>query len=225
MSILSPRDAESLLASGLLSSPDMDGNRRIHIRRLNRSSDEEYSDVPLDPISTTTSTMFRTIPENLISLATLRYLGFNEETATYIWHRWTNWPPGPIVRETDDDRGADFVMTFIDFATDHVTAKRELDAFEDRNLDWFNFMDECGICPELVNHIMDPVFKDIRLTQSCLFWVKDTMELRYRGLQEVQKASHERAMSLGQETSRSDELGSREGATSSRGGFGSARAT
>lgn len=51
-SILTPDDAVNLQASGLASPPLYDGTRRIHKRRLNRSSDEEEQHLPLTPTST-----------------------------------------------------------------------------------------------------------------------------------------------------------------------------
>lgn len=30
--------------------------------------------------------------------------------------------------------------------------------------------------------VMDPAFKDLRLTESCLYWVKDTIEMRYASI-------------------------------------------
>ncbi|KAI0882819.1 uncharacterized protein GGS22DRAFT_195545 [Annulohypoxylon maeteangense] len=188
MSILTRKDAEYLIASGLLSPTSNDDTQMIHKRRLNRWSDEEYSDLPLDAFSSaTSSTQFYNIPKDLISLATLRHLGFNNETAAYIWGQW------------EKKRGT---ITLIDFATNHVKNKRVKDAFEDRDQDWHDFMNDCGISVEVQKHIMDPVFQDIRMSESCLFWVTDTMELRYRGLEEVKKTSYWRAATLAAQRSR-----------------------
>jgi hypothetical protein len=35
--------------------------------------------------------------------------------------------------------------------------------------------------------IMDEAYTSIRLTESVLYWVKDTMELRYLGLERLQR--------------------------------------
>lgn len=43
---------------------------------------------------------------------------------------------------------------------------------------------------------MDPMFRDIRLDKSCLFWAEDTVAMSYAALIEVQRASFERAMAI-----------------------------
>ncbi|KAL7793060.1 hypothetical protein V8C37DRAFT_379158 [Trichoderma ceciliae] len=67
-------------------------------------------------------------------------------------------------------------------------------------------MNLCGINQETQTAIMDPTFKSIRLTQSCLFWIRDTIEMRYRGLLEIEKASLEREMAIKRAASRPGEL-------------------
>ncbi|KAJ5699594.1 hypothetical protein N7536_002607 [Penicillium majusculum] len=89
--ILVPDDAATLKNSGLVSSPLSDGTRRIHKRRLNRSSDEEEHHLPLTPVSISSSS------------GSFEY--------------WTNWPPGEPKRETDDtDNG----VLFIDVVEGHL---------------------------------------------------------------------------------------------------------
>ncbi|KAH0491139.1 hypothetical protein TgHK011_002581 [Trichoderma gracile] len=47
-------------------------------------SHPEYADLPLSPPSVAPEA-YSTIPETLVSLATLEYLGFNTEVARLIW--------------------------------------------------------------------------------------------------------------------------------------------
>lgn len=56
-----------------------------------------------------------------------------------------------------------------------------------------------GMAAEFQEAIMDPEFKDLRLTCSCAFWAKDTVEMRYAGLKEEKRASHQREGDLGDE--------------------------
>ncbi|KAN0073471.1 hypothetical protein V8E54_008691 [Elaphomyces granulatus] len=203
MSVLAPDDAEDLVAIGLASPASSNGTRRVHKRRLNRSSDEENSHLPLTPISPGPSTpdpeKYATIPDTLVSLATLKYLGYTDTTANEIWTRWTNWPSGQPGRFEVDLDGE---ILFIDVATSYLTRGREHDTWDDNDQPWYNCMSLCGIRPEVQVSIMDPVFKRIRLTESCYFWMKDTIELRYRGLEAAQRASRERAMFLQRAASR-----------------------
>jgi hypothetical protein len=209
MSVLAPADAEDLVATGLASPASSNGTRRVHKRRLNRSSDEENSHLPLTPVSSLSSTpdfeTYVTIPETLVSLATLKYLGYTDATANQIWARWTNWPPGPPGRFEVDSDGE---ILFIEVATGYLTLGREHDTWSDDDQPWYDCMSVCGIRPEVQVSIMDPVYKKIRLTESCCFWMKDTIELRYRSLEAVQRASRERAMALQRAASRPGRSGS-----------------
>jgi hypothetical protein len=70
-------------------------------------------------------------------------------------------------------------------------------------------MNLCGIKHETQASIMDPIYKRIRQTESCFFWMKDTIERRYRSLEAVQTASRERAMALQRAASRAGRSDSR----------------
>jgi hypothetical protein len=195
LSILAPSDAQDLEAAGLAGPISPAGTRSIHKRRLNRWSDEEYSHLPLNSISvstTSTTGSFITIPAIIVSLATLEYLGFNNAVANNIWAYWTNWPGTPGRYEVDPDGE----IRFIEVAVAHLYPGVEHDTWDDDDQSWHDCMDICGIKPELQASIMNPIYKRIRLTESCYFWMKDTMKLRYRGLEAIQKASGERAKAL-----------------------------
>ncbi|KAI6779876.1 uncharacterized protein J7T54_001964 [Emericellopsis cladophorae] len=193
MTVFAPLDLNALAAAGLVGPVDANGTRRVHKRRLNRSSDEENADVPLVPISSPEAgKAFVDIPNDLISLATLRYIGCDDDFATQLWEEWTSWPPDDILRETDDIiRG----MPFIDFVSGHIEG-RHIDAVDEDDQEWRRCMDACGVAKEFQDAIMDPVFKPIRGTESCVFWIVETMRMRYRGLEEIQTASREREMAL-----------------------------
>lgn len=197
--IIAPLDYDSLTRLGLISPASSNGICRIHRRRLNRSSDEEYSHLPLTPISSPDLALpdpFVSIPDILISEATIRYLGYEEQVAKHLWDRWTNWPAGSPVRETDDD-GEGMYMPFIEFITGYAEGRGiGIDTAEDDDVAWRSCLAACGVRADIQDAIMDPVFKHIRLTESCVFWIRDTLEMRYRGLQEIQKTSLERETAI-----------------------------
>ncbi|KXG50745.1 uncharacterized protein PGRI_045120 [Penicillium griseofulvum] len=206
--ILAPDDAVILQESGLISPLLPDGTRRIHKRRLNRSSDEEEEHLSLSPFSlssvsqspvwsTSSSESFVSIPEHLISLVTLEHLGYNSQTATRIWDHWTSWPPGEPKRESDDIYHG---VPFIDVAEGYI--RNFSDTCEDNDATWFHCMNQYGINTELQQAIMDPKFRHIRLIGTCKFWVRDTLKLRYRGLQAIQQTSRERDMASRREAPR-----------------------
>ncbi|KAL7807273.1 hypothetical protein V8C26DRAFT_423902 [Trichoderma gracile] len=181
--ILSPRDREALVNQGLLS-PSPEGTIKLHKRRLNRFSDEDNGHLPLpsSPASTTTS-------KELVSLETVKYLGYDDEAAADIWRRWAVlFPQGQPVSELEPVLGKPFTDLIIGFSY----GRRELDTDDDDDGKWFECMDQCGINSITQTALMDPAYRQIRLTRSCLYWIRDTIELRYRALKEVQEASRER---------------------------------
>ncbi|CAG7940323.1 unnamed protein product [Penicillium salamii] len=186
--VLAPGDAATLQDSGLASPPYSDGTRRIHKRRLNRSSDEDDGHLPLTPISMDSgSDCFVSIPEDLTSLATLEYIGYNRQTAVSIWQRWNNWPAGIIKRQCDDFENG---IPFIEIAEAYL--ETQPDTCDENDSAWLECLDRYGMSNEFTSAIMDTKFRHIRLTETCQFWAIDTLKLRYRALEEVQEASRQR---------------------------------
>ncbi|GAO14397.1 hypothetical protein UVI_02055210 [Ustilaginoidea virens] len=183
MATLASRDHQDLINNGLATPAAPDGTVRIHKRRLHQWADAEYAHLPLSPTPPESSEdHFTTIPAARISLATLKYLGFNSERADEIWTRWQNWPLNPIV--------------FLQFVMDHLEDYVWQDVYDEDDDEWFRYMDLCGINEELQKAIMDPEFKSMRLMETCLYWLKDTMELRYMGLERIEATSREREQAL-----------------------------
>ncbi|PNY23805.1 Uncharacterized protein TCAP_06253 [Tolypocladium capitatum] len=172
---------------------------RAYLRRLNRSSDEEYRYIPLTPESPTARDAFVTIPTVRISSETLIYVGLSEARAAELWSRWTNWPDSGPSRETDaDDEGLQ--VEFIDFITG--TLSNRVNTAEDDDNQWRACLNAYGIAVDVQDAILDPHFKYLRLSESCLFWAKDTIEMRYAGLEDIQRASRKREMELYRAASR-----------------------
>lgn len=191
-SIFDPDDEAALVAQGLLT-PASGGRRRVHKRRLESSSDESNADLPLTPISWSSDSdpnLFEVVPNILNSRETLIYLGFDQETADRLWHRWTHW--------SEDDHGpradmeTDEGISFLDLAKDQIQY-RYIDAWTEDDQSWRDCMTTCGIGGQLQDDILDPFFKNIRMTESCVFWLIDTVEMRWRGLKEIQATSRDRA--------------------------------
>lgn len=199
--ILGELDAQNLQNLGLLDSSQKDGSKRIHRRRLNGSSENEYGDIPLhvDPNSSDGATAFATIPNTMISHETLSYVGLSAEKANEIWNKWINWPVTGPRREVDSDNGG-LHVTFFDFITARLDGYQ--DVYEDIDDEWYQCLDICGISRSVQSAIMDPAFKTIRLSNSCIFWVRDTIEMRYAGLEDIRRASQQREMELLSATSR-----------------------
>ncbi|KAG5923203.1 hypothetical protein E4U42_005019 [Claviceps africana] len=202
MSVFAPGDLQNLVQTGLASPPDSeDGTVRVHKRRLNRSSDSEESYIPLSPSSLSSGDSHADIPQVLDSFATIKYLGFTEEKASSLWSSWTRER-----QDYDRDLG---IIPFIELIIGHVEPNHEDDAWTDDDEEWYRFMASHGINQELQAAIMDPRFKEVRLRASCFYWIKDTLETRYLGLEDIQQASYERVRALQRHRQRPE--GSRSG--------------
>lgn len=209
--ILAPLDSAELINCGLLGPGRTTGSQRLHKRRLNRSSDEENHDISLNISlsSPAADGAFAMIPVALISYETLVYVGLSEAKATELWNQWTSWPAQGPLRETDPDDGG-WIVTFKDFIIGSF--ENRVDAVDDNDQEWRACLNRCGVAVDLQNAIMDPRFKYLRLSQSCLYWVNDTVNMRYAGLEDIQRSSHEREMQLRRIATRpGDKQGGRQG--------------
>lgn len=115
--VILPAEEGDLLRAGLITEKDPGGWRKVHCRLLADESDISHLWIPLMPISTlqaaSVGLYFKTIPAELVSAATIEYVGFNKTMARNIWLDWVcrpfdehEWQP------TDRLYGVEF-MTFI----------------------------------------------------------------------------------------------------------------
>ena len=70
-----------------------------------------------------------------------------------------------------------------------------IDALDDSN-DWRAVMNYYGIRREFQDTILDPRFRDIRLTETASYWAGNTVLLRYLTLKSISRKSSIRAMTL-----------------------------
>ncbi|KAJ4227186.1 hypothetical protein NW759_004555 [Fusarium solani] len=192
--ILAPLDTAHLMSQGLVGPVDASGMRKIHKRRLNRFGEQEYGHLPLDAtVSQAASDMFVSIPDQLISQATLEYAGFSKTKANEIWNSWNNWPSTGPRRETDpDDSGLQ--VTFLDFICGYISSS--LDTGSEDDDEWINCMNTYGLSMEFQDAILDPLFKYLRLSDSCAERAKDTIQIRYAGLKAIRQESSNREIAL-----------------------------
>jgi hypothetical protein len=111
---------------------------------------------------------FEDIPEIRESIATLRVVGFTEQAASAILHRW--W----FVSVTNPDRE----IKFFDCMTGHIHAYPD-DAWALRE-DWNGVLKGISIRKGTRERILDPEFTSIRLTNTAKGWAVDTIEIRWR---------------------------------------------
>lgn len=124
------------------------------------------------------------VPDVLISEETIHYLGYKEDVAARLWNHWAVWTPSHATRRICDDIPG---IPFIDFVTDYLCTGG-VDTGEEEDEEWYACFEACGIRAEIRDTIMNPVFRDIRLTETCVSWIKYTMEMRYYSLKRFLKA-------------------------------------
>lgn len=192
--VLTVVDAAALQDLDLLSPfSSTSGSVRIHKRRLNCSSDIEYSNLPLTIThdSPGAQDAFVTIPVNLTSRETLLYVGYSEERSWQLWEAWISLPTAGSDYTVDPDPDG-FYDTFLNFIVAHVNNFEHAHG-EDVEL-WRRAFDSYGLAQDLQDSILDPAFKEIRDTGGSRFWAVDTFEMRYAGLKKIQRTSRARSV-------------------------------
>lgn len=197
--LLDSDDAEFLTQEGTVILSQGSPTFRLHKRRLYRSSEEEYKELKILTPPSTASTIenFEELPDRLISRETLDYLGFNENAANVIWSRWSGWGPSPG-REVDGGP-----VTFESLLVTYVENTGK-DTVSDNDENWRQTMNAIGIKLSVQAAMMTPLCRDVRLTESCKFWLLDTICAKYSSLQDIQQFSRERAMAARQAQVRPD---------------------
>ena len=176
-----------LVREGTVIPGDKPGESRLHLRRLTCESDEEYSDIPLPSPGSTSSSVndFDTIPDYLISRQTLEYVGFNDDVATMLWERWNLIAP-------DHQKGSAGMMTFESIFRAHVYA-HIADIRLEEDAAWYAMLEGAGMNKSFQEMIMTPSCKEVRLSESCQFWVLDTTRAKFSTLKSIQATSYKRA--------------------------------
>lgn len=71
-------------------------------------------------------------------------------------------------------------MPFIEFVIGHtIVTGLGRDASGDEDAEWKDCMDACGISVETQDVIMDPHFAYLRRSNSCVYWARETINIRY----------------------------------------------
>lgn len=184
MSTISPNDLPVIAADtasffekeGLLT-PPQDNKRKLSTSALSSSSRPSSSKASASSAFTAASIHETAnevvIPETLESKETLAFIGFTEDMAAEIYHRY-------ITKPADQDEG------LIDFAVGHVELHPIDDAFT-KSDDWNGCLRALGINAQLSGAIMMPEYEDIRFTGFCKFWLLESINSSYYALAELDK--------------------------------------
>ena len=122
------------------------------------------------------------VPEFLESAETYHFVGLTEDVAMMTWLGYRGY-----MEEFPDEGPYDFM----DFALLHIEEADIEDAGGSED-DWEGCMRAMGVTPKLMAAIMMPEFNDIRLTKSAKWWVKDSMQIQFGALEDIQETSRTR---------------------------------
>ena len=173
--VLAPLDAAHLEALGS-ASPVYQGKRKVS------SSTWSSSTTTLTTVASLDSTLSIEIPEAMRSEESFVFLGCTKSLAKTLWQRWLAISP--------EDRGPDGPISFMSLA-ETVVARHEDDVWC-ANEDWIGMITSLGFATEVAEAICDPQYDAIRFTASAKFWLLDTIQLRWRSLEELQDISRSR---------------------------------
>ncbi|CAK7221008.1 hypothetical protein SEUCBS140593_004427 [Sporothrix eucalyptigena] len=190
-------DRQHLESHNLVRSSPRPGFIRVHKRRLRSLGDIEYALLPiLVPVLDDDANLDRalaTIPERLVSDATRLHVGFTETRADSLWHKWTSLQND----ENEDKDHAGRVRTFHNFVLSHILPDGVWDDdYRDNDDALWACLVACDIDKDLGEAIMEETFKRLREDDTCLGWIKDTVKMRYAGLEDIQRTSKRRAQML-----------------------------
>lgn len=128
------------------------------------SIQNEWIEVPRRAFSSSDDNEVITIPRELNSIATLRFLGLSKESANQTWSRYSTF-----LQTGDDDDILSFVLGTVEGGQDTGSID---------DYDWVVAMRTMGAGKVLRNRIMTPGFDFVRLTKSPKAWVLETIEER-----------------------------------------------
>lgn len=127
------------------------------------SIEEEWISVPRRAFSSSEDDEIITIPRELNSIATLRFLGLSKDSAHQTWNKYSRF------LEFGDDDVISFALGTVEGGQDTVSTDHD---------DWIVAMRTMGVRKVLRNRIMTSGFEFIRLTKTPKRWVLQTFKER-----------------------------------------------
>lgn len=184
-SVLTNEDARGLQEYGLL-----DLNYEIGYLELHKGCFLRHDDISdaLRESPPKPSDMLK-IPITLYSRKALIWLGFSDEMADQLWRQWLELYKPKHFRAASTFR--DTILTYFRLP-DVAGTSPTLDTFTDDDNEWRQVLHAHGLSQQFVDMIMDPRFRERRLTESCKYWIEDTLRQRWDLLIKVHKTSRKR---------------------------------
>ena len=213
--ILDPEDAEWLKNHGylgrILSDTRMVRRSVLYSQSLNGHFDSNR--VVVEP--------FVKIPVRLQSQETLEFMGFNQEHAEALWQMWNiRWEtpytlgiggiPEDTARElckTWVELGDTLKRDFLQFAC-HRIRTDDIDTDTANTEAWTLCLEDHNLSNSTVSSILDPAFRDVRLTKSAKYWALEFLQTNYRTLLHAKSISESRQRDIVLQDELSGKVGS-----------------
>jgi len=154
----------------------------IHFTRLTAtlSSDDEDN-------------VWCTLPISLHSRETYEYVGLNPTKSAMLWDSWNNLEPQFKPLDDCSDGGWVPERSILWYTMQHIHHRADKHDPATTLDDWHNTMRRWGVKEDLIERIMDPRFKQVRLTGTAGSHVLETMKDSYKLLQVVRMVSEQRS--------------------------------
>lgn len=196
--VLSGLDGDTLYSTGRMRESSEEGSLLIHLRCLNPASNKEHHDLQLpvasDRFGPWSPNNFTTIPVAFNSVETLLYLGMTRDRANLLW---TEWAFSSLYESTEEGMQRPRhtpLPSLVEYAKSNLVGK-PCDDVDSRHDDeeWVECLHNSYIGQDLIDAIMHPSHRGMRLTNSCYHWIRDTVDMRCRALEEIHRTSKLRA--------------------------------
>lgn len=174
-------EIEQLLQQRVFLTPAIDGKRRVSAAAF---APPQVTGVSSSSSSSSSSTAsfavrgFAPVPQGATvnfpcaadSPAGLEFIGFTSQAAEEIFTRWSARP--------DPDINPDQLL---DYAFSYVRSKDPSEASPGRET-----MTRMGISNKMQDALTDPAFADVAATETQQFWIRDTLQVNYASLHNLQ---------------------------------------
>jgi len=149
----------------------------------NASVTISFSNYPSTPSNRT-----MTLPIAAESAATLEFIGFVPSTAQRIFEDWAKRP--------DPENCPDDLLAY---AIADVRGMNRHNELADNPKDTMQAM---GLDKEFSDTLLDPEHEDVRGTGSMMYWIRDTLEIRYKTIRMLQRRLKRRVEMIGEQRER-----------------------
>lgn len=190
--VLTDEDAHGLQQYGVLDLTYESGYQELH-----RDCFFRHDDISNALRGNPKPTDMLKIPLILISRRVLIWLGFSDKQADLLWPPVERFLNKNEIRSLKDGQAA--LSLFQNTIEYHIRRENvcdtipALNTFTDDDNEWRQILHAYGLSQQFADMIMDPRFREHRLTEPCIYWIDDTLRQRWELLLKIRETSRRRA--------------------------------